>query len=175
MRRYGTRRSDAERLLAAYPRIFFACHTRHRRDPRTRRQLSAHQGSILDHLDDVEPISLMDLARHMGVTPSTMSLNVDRLERKGYILRQRDSRDGRRVNLRLTAAGVRVKEAQSVLEPARVRGLLAVLSPAERRTALAGLELLARAAESYMAAGPAKKMVGLRKSKSKRDSSLRSE
>jgi DNA-binding MarR family transcriptional regulator len=126
-----------------------------------RRRLSAHQGSILDHLDDLEPTTLMDLARHMGVTPSTMSLSVDRLERKGYVTRARDPRDRRRVNLRLTPAGVRVKQAQQVLEPARIRGMLARLTPEEREAALGGLGLLARAAAEYMASGPRKRMVGI--------------
>ena len=67
--------------MAAYPRIYFACHLEHREDPVTRDVISAHQGSILDHLDAVEPMGLLDLAKHMGVTASTMSLTVDRLER----------------------------------------------------------------------------------------------
>jgi len=147
--------------MELYPRIFFACHARHRRDPQSRRRISAHQGSILDHLDAVAPTSLTGLARHMGVTLSTMSLAVDRLERLGYVRRTRDADDGRRVNLRLTPAGVRVKEAQSVLEPERVRGMLGKLSAGERVDGIRGLELLARAAERYMASGPAKKLVGL--------------
>jgi len=160
-------RNEVERLLAAYPKIFFACHERHRRDPKTRRLLSAHQGAILDHLDDLEPTTLADLARHMGVTASTMSLNVERLVRRGYLLRQRDARDRRRLRLRLSPAGVRVKEAQRVLEPARVRGLLERLRPAEREAALRGLELLARAAGEYLASGPPKRM-GLRRRRSAR-------
>ena len=157
-------RDDAvQQVLEHYPRIFFACHTRHRRDPTTRRLLSQHQGSILDHLDDVEPTSLMDLARHMGVTPSTMSLSIERLVRRGYVLRRRDPRDRRRLNLLLSPAGVRVKEAQQVLEPARVRGMLAALSSEDRTAALRGLALLARAAQDYMASGPPKRMVGFRR------------
>ena len=137
-------------LLEHYPRIFFACHTRHVRDPASRRVLSAHQASILDHLDEVETTSVMDLARHMGVTASTMSIAIDRLERHGYVLRSRDPRDGRRVNLTLSAAGVRVRDAQSVLDPHRVRAMLARLSDAERADALRGLALLARAAREEM-------------------------
>ncbi len=147
-------------VLEHYPKIFFACHTRHRRDPATRRKISAHQGSILDHLDDVEPTSVNGLARHMGVTASTMSISLDRLERKGYVRRARDAADARRVWLRLTPAGVRVKQAQSVLEPARVRGMLERLSAPEREAALRGLALLAVAAQRFMAATP-KKMAGL--------------
>lgn len=141
---------DVRALVAAYPRIFFACHTRHVRDPGTGATLSAHQASILDHLDEVDPMSMTDLAGHMGVTVATMSLAIDRLERKRYVRRDRDTRDGRRVLLRLTAAGARLREAKSVLDPARVEQVLAQLSPADRDAALRGLALLARASDAHM-------------------------
>jgi DNA-binding MarR family transcriptional regulator len=138
--------SQAREVLALYPRIYFACHTRHVRDPETQWLLSRHQASILDHLDEIDPITLNDLARHMGVTPATMSLAIDRLEKKGYVIRVRDTIDRRRVQLRLTAAGVRVRQATSVLDPPRVEALLARLTPDERETAIRGLRLLADAA-----------------------------
>lgn len=156
--------AEVQRVLDAYPKIFFACHTRHVQDPKTRRVLSAHQASILDHLDSVEPTSLMDLARHMGVTPSTMSITLDRLARHGFVERRRDPRDKRRSALRLTAAGERIRRAQSVLEPARVAGMLAALPETDRAAALNGLLLLAKAADRYMARGPKKKLFGLRRS-----------
>jgi DNA-binding MarR family transcriptional regulator len=93
--------------MTLYPKIFFACHTRHVRDPRSRRILSAHQASILDHLDEREPLPLMDLAKHMGVTPSTMSISIERLVRQGYVVRSRNRTDKRRVSLTLSAAGAR--------------------------------------------------------------------
>lgn len=160
---------DVRRLLTAYPRIFFACHTRHRLDPQSRRRLSAHQGHILDHLDDVEPTTLATLAAHMGVTSSTMSLAIERLVRRGYVLRDRDPRDLRRAQLRLSRAGARVKEAQQVLDPNRVAGVLRRLRPEERAAAIAGLELLARAAGEFMQSGPPKKLVGLRRRKQSAD------
>jgi len=135
-------------VMTLYPRIYFACHTRHVRDPQSQRLLSRHQASILDHLDEIEPTIVMDLAAHMGVTPATMSLAIDRLERKGYVVRLKDAKDRRRVNVRLTSAGVRVREANSVLDPARVEALVARLTEAERTRAIEGLALLARAAES---------------------------
>lgn len=137
-------------LLDCYPKIFFACHQRHRRDPKTGRQLSSHQAQVLDHLDEVDPLSMTGLAQHMGVTPSTMSLTVDRLERKGYVLRERDAVDARRVNLRLTSAGARVKEAASVLEPESVRAMLDAMSPESREKGVAGLVALSQAAEALM-------------------------
>ena len=137
-------------LLDAYPRIYFACHTRHVRDPQTGGAVSAHQASILDHLDEIDPMSMTDLAAHMGVTVATMSLAIDRLQRKKYVRRDRDPRDRRRVRLRITPQGLRVREAKSVLDPVRVEQVLGQLSPADREKALEGLDLLARASEQHM-------------------------
>ena len=138
-------------LLAAYPRIYFACHTRHVRDPQSQRMLSRHQASILDHLDAIDPITLTDLAGHMGVTAGTMSLAMDRLERKGFIVRLRDTKDRRRVHLRLTSAGVRVREANSMLDPPSVEALVGRLTDEERKVATRGLALLANAASKNSA------------------------
>jgi len=139
--------SDVDRVLDAYPRIFFACHARHVRDPVSQRVLSRHQASILDHLDPTDATSLAGLAAHMGVTPATMSLAVDRLVKKGYVNRVRDAGDRRRLRLRLTAAGARVREASSMLDRARLETVLGRLSTAEREAAIAGFEALARAAD----------------------------
>jgi MarR family transcriptional regulator, organic hydroperoxide resistance regulator len=138
-------------VMTLYPRIYFACHTRHVRDPQSQRLLSRHQASVLDHLDEVDPTTLNGLAAHMGVTPATMSLTVDRLERKGYVVRLRDVADRRRVHLRLTSAGVRVRDASSVLDPLLVEALVTRLSEEDRDKAVHGLALLAGAAQAQMA------------------------
>src|SRR4051794_3439351 len=103
-------KAEVETVLRCYPQIYFACHKRHVKDPQTGDVLSGHQASVLDHLDDVQPTALFDLARHMGVTASTMSLTIDRLQRDGYVQRERSTADRRRVDLRLTEAGVRIKK-----------------------------------------------------------------
>jgi len=147
-----TSAADAARdLMSLYPRIYFACHQRHVKDPLTQRLLSRHQASVLDHLDEQDAVTLNGLARHMGVTAGTMSMTIDRLERKGYVVRVRDLADRRRVNLRLTAAGVRVRDASSVLDPALVESLMQRLGASDRDAAIRGLSLLADAAQEQMA------------------------
>ena len=143
-------RDAVARVLDLYPRIFFAVHTRHVRDHATHRVLSSHQVSILEHLDAAEPVRLTDLAAHMGVTVSTMSLNVERLVRRGFVLRNRHAGDRRVCRLRLSAAGERIKEAQSVLDPERLRRVVSRLSAEDRRDTVRGLEILARAARTEM-------------------------
>jgi DNA-binding MarR family transcriptional regulator len=146
-------KAEVETVLRCYPQIYFACHKRHVRDPETQEVVSGHQASILDHLDDVQPTALFDLARHMGVTASTMSLTMDRLVAAGYVIRERSAQDRRRLDLRLTIAGLRIKKQQKVLEPDLVAAVLEQLDERKRRQALRGLELLAGASRAMIAAG----------------------
>lgn len=139
-------RDDVAQIFRDYPRIYFACHREHVRDPKTGTQVSANQVSILDHLDADAPTMLSDLAGHMGVTPATMSIAVGRLVEQGYVTRVLDEADRRKVQLRLTDAGARICAANSVLEPVLVEEMLDQLSERDRTAALHGLELLARAA-----------------------------
>ncbi len=146
--------SDVAAVFRDYPRIYFACHRRHVRDPRSGATVSARQVSILDHLDATAPSMLADLASHLGVTPATMSIAVGRLVDEGYVTRVVDPADRRKVQLRLTDAGVRICAANSVLEPGLVQTMLDRLSERDRRAALRGLALLGKAA---LASQPARR------------------
>ena len=137
---------SSDDFITLYSQIYFACHTRHVHDPESGTRVSARQASILSHVDSVEPTPLSQLASHMGVTVSTMSIAVDRLVRQGYVVRDRAESDARVRHVRLTTAGERLRAAQKVLEPQLVRAMLSRLSPTERRDALRGLELLGKAA-----------------------------
>jgi MarR family transcriptional regulator, organic hydroperoxide resistance regulator len=137
-------------IMTFYPKIYLACHTRHVNDPLKGVKLTAHQASVLDHLDLEESITMQELALHLGVTPSTMSITIDRLSRLGYVKRERDSADSRRVNLFLTFHGNKIKQSKSVLDATRVKQMLTRLTKAERSEALKGLGLLATAAEMQM-------------------------
>lgn len=139
--------THARAILDLYPRIFLACHTDHRRDPESRSVLSDAQASLLDHLDDVESIRLTDLARHLGITPSSASLAVSRLSVRGYVARSKSPGDGREVRLRLSPAGRRVRDAREVLNPRLVQRLVSRLGPREQVRAIEGLALLAREAD----------------------------
>ena len=137
---------SSDDFIDQYAQIYFACHTRHVHDPESGTRVSARQASILSHLDSVDPTPVSQLAAHMGVTVSTMSIAIDRLERQGYVVRARSESDARVRHVRLTVAGERLRTAQKVLEPRLVSAMLARLSPADRRDALRGLELLGAAA-----------------------------
>lgn len=144
------KKSEVSLLMDFYPKIYFACHTRHVTDKDTQVKLTANQAGILDHLDMDEPVTLYDLAMHLGVTPSTMSVGIDRLEKLGYVKRTKDKKDARKTNITLTAEGEKIKQSNSVLDPKLVQALLERLNIKERKLALDGLALLAYAAEMEM-------------------------
>ena len=139
-----------QRVRQSYPKVYLACHTRHLRDDETGKSLSPRLGSILDHLDTQPPLTLSSLAKHLDVTQSTVSLQIDKLEGAGYVLRLRDTQDRRRVSVVLTPRGKRIKEQNSVLDRDLVREMISLLRPGDVEAALSGLDLLAEAADKLM-------------------------
>jgi len=99
---------------------------------------------LLAHLDEHQRLSQGMLARHLGLSKSTLSEALSWLDEMGYVTR---SAKGRAVLLARTAAGTRAMSQSSVLESTRLRQLLTALSDPEREVAIEGIELLARAGE----------------------------
>ena len=138
--------TDVYEIQRLYPQIYVACHADHVRAVSTRWRISSQDASILVHLDREYGLSPRALAGHLGVAPSTLSAAISRLARLGYLSNVASEKDGRRRELRLTDRGAEAIAATSVLDARRVKALLKALKPAERKQALLGLALLARAA-----------------------------
>src|SRR5690606_31764798 len=63
-----------------------------------------------------DPTNQTALAERARVENQTMSRTLDRLEREGFVVRERDPRDRRRHIVRRTAAGTAAWEAARTLE-----------------------------------------------------------
>ena len=59
-------------------------------------------GRCLDILDRLGPLTAGDLARESGLSTGAVTTLIDRLERRGYVRRVRDTEDRRRVFIELT-------------------------------------------------------------------------
>ena len=145
--------SDLIVFVNAYTRLHRACRTRGLHAAPGELAVSAVQADILGQLDLDDPTMVTELAEHLGVTPSTMSLNLKRLEGSGLVERSRDGVDRRVMNVTLTDAGARALSRRSLLDAARVDAMLLQLSPQIRREALRGLVLLAEAADGLTQRG----------------------
>jgi MarR family transcriptional regulator, organic hydroperoxide resistance regulator len=139
--------AQIRRLLDAYPAIYLACHRRHIRDDESGALVTAHQASVLDHLDTRTPMTLSNLANHLGVGRSAMSIQVNRLVRRGYVQRRSVHGDGRKVGLTLTDAGNRVKSQNSVLDAGLIKEMFASMPKSELESGLEGIERLAKYAK----------------------------
>jgi len=142
---------DVYEVQRLYPQIFLACHTNHVRAASTRWKLSSHDSAILSHLSRASGLSPRSLAKHLGVAPSTLSASIKRLTNLGYLTCDAPANDKRRREIRLTERGAEAMSATSVLDRERVHGMLKKLKPADRKAALNGLALLARAARKLKA------------------------
>jgi MarR family transcriptional regulator, organic hydroperoxide resistance regulator len=129
-----------------YPQIYLACHRHHVRAVSTPYRLSAQDSGLLTHLDDDQAVLTGALAKHLGLSASTLSASVKRLESLGYIVRTPRASDRRQIELRLTAKGAEAMAGASALDRRRIVKLLGQLTPSESRQAVDGLALLARAA-----------------------------
>lgn len=142
--------SDIPTVLHAFDRVLRACRPRRVADPEGGPHVSAHQAGVLAYLDEEDPTMVGELADYLGVTASTMSLTLKRLEEAGYIRRNRDPADRRVMNVRLTEAGARVRNASTSLDLDRLDGVLRALPPVQRAEAVRGLVILADAADALI-------------------------
>lgn len=137
---------DVFEIQRLYPQIYLACHTDHVRAQSTAFRISSQDASILVHLDRESGLSPRALANHLGVAPSTLSAALSRLSELGYLTNEPGKKDRRKREVRLTARGAEAIASTSVLNADRVRALLTKLKPEERKAAVRGLALLAKAA-----------------------------
>ena len=136
-----------EAIQRGYPQIYLACHADHVKSKSTEYQLSARDSSILSHLDEDRAQTASVLAAHLGVQASTFSAAIKRLVELGYARKVANPLDRREAQLTLTRLGATAMAATSVLDASRVAALLAELDADELVRAVAGLRLLADAAQ----------------------------
>ena len=137
---------DVFEVQRLYPQIYIACHTDHVRAVSTKWRISSQDASILVHLVRDSGLSARELATHLGVAASTLSASITRLSKLGYLTSTPGANDRRKRELRLTERGAEAIASTSVLDAKRVRRVLDMLKPEERRTAIRGLALLAEGA-----------------------------
>jgi DNA-binding MarR family transcriptional regulator len=140
--------SEIATIVSALPRIERFCRPADVRRPGSGDPVTEKQLRILGLLDTVDPMMVTELADFLGVTASTMSLNLKRLEEAGLARRARDPADRRVMNVKLTEEGAGVRERYATVDPGRVARLLDRLHPSERHRAAEAFARLAEVADS---------------------------
>lgn len=139
--------SDLARLLSALGRLESDLRTSAPARP-GRGRVTENQLRILEELDEEDPVMVTELADVLGVTASTMSLNLGRLVDEGLVIRSRDPIDRRVRNVRLTREGAALVEERDGLDAVRAAAALERLRPDRRREVVEAVVLLAASAKA---------------------------
>lgn len=124
-----------QRVFAALRQIVRAI-DRYSRSLVTHCEVTGPQLVCLHVMQEEGPITSRALARKVHLDPSTLVGIIDRLEGRGFVERQRDTRDRRAIFLNLTEAGTRfVREAPSPLQATLAKKLERLPSQKQLRLA----------------------------------------
>jgi DNA-binding MarR family transcriptional regulator len=99
--------------------------------------------------------SMASLAQQLGVTPSTMTGLVDRLEEQGFVRREAHASDRRATVLRLSRKGERAFAREVDFYRVLVDETVAVMAPDSARKVLDAVAALGRGAEVVRIGPPA--------------------
>lgn len=95
--------------------------------------LSGAQLFVLHELGKTPALSLSELAEKTRTDQSSVSVVVSRLVESGYVTRDRDHRDGRRLVLTLTTQGRAIADKSTPVAQEKIIEALERMAPAERR------------------------------------------
>ncbi len=114
-----------------------------------RLKLTPPQRSVMQALFYSEWLSLKDLSREVGLAHATVSGIVDRLQKRGLVVRQRDPKDGRVTRILVPeSVRKRVREKLAVIAIHPLAKVLKRATPAERKAITEGLRTLRRIIEN---------------------------
>lgn len=94
-----------------------------------------------------QSLDVAGVATVLGVTPSAATRLVDGLEEKGWVERQRDPEDRRRIELALTKSGRREAERLRELTERAIQAVFACIPASKRAQVAESLSLLSKAVE----------------------------
>jgi DNA-binding MarR family transcriptional regulator len=127
-------------ILEVAPSIMRTIRTemRKRRTP----DLSVPQFRVLTYLNRHPGASLSEVADHIGLTPPSMSKNIDGLVVRQLITRQTSQADRRRIHLALTDMGKTLLESAHQETLARLTDMLADLSSDQHDAIIKAMDAL---------------------------------
>ena len=107
--------------------------------------LPASEINVLANLAGHDPLTVGALAAATATRPTTLTSVLDRLVRRGYVIREVDPADRRSFLVSLTLAGQRAAGTVSAAVRELERGALSRVSPAQRAGFFAVIDALSEA------------------------------
>ena len=98
-------------------------------------------------------VLICELAQRMELTPPTVTVAINKLAQKGYVVKTKSTVDKRSVIVTLTRAGKRVNAAHRYFHEQMVRNIEKLLTPSEREGMLRGMQTLNEFIKNALAEG----------------------
>lgn len=80
-----------------------------------------------------------NIAKVLSITPGTLTTNLDRLQEKGYIAKEKSQEDKRIVIISLTPAGASLRKKREAIHKKLIANAIARLTPTEKVTLVSAL------------------------------------
>ncbi|WP_206922538.1 MarR family winged helix-turn-helix transcriptional regulator [Alicyclobacillus suci] len=129
----------AERISSAFSSVYYHCH------PTFEVELSHQAVRALQFIQMMGPVTIQQIADHLGCASNTASEIVRRLAQKGLIEKMRSHVDERIVQVSLTAKGQQTVMQHTGLDVQRLAEALSGLSSAQCQQVEQGIMTLLRA------------------------------
>jgi len=121
--------------------IFYHLHSTHEES------ISHQSVRILQMIQKEEEVTVRDIAGLLNISPNTASEHVKKLERHGWVSKERASDDQRKVILHLTVEGLQVLKKNSELDEEKLKHALNQLSEQEQQAILQAFRRLSEVAK----------------------------
>lgn len=99
---------------------------------------------LLESIEKTADNTMTNIARRSMITQGTLTTNIKRLERMGYVLRTKDSRDGRVTRLSLTEKGRQVLAIHDRFHEEMIDSIIDELNLGEDQLLITSLEHVMR-------------------------------
>ncbi|MGG4385603.1 MarR family winged helix-turn-helix transcriptional regulator [Priestia megaterium] len=130
-----------EELNSYWTSIYYHLHYTHQ-------EKITHQTiRLLQHIDKSSSVGIKEIADYLHVSHNTASEHVKRNIDKGYIYKNRDIHDERKVILHLTEAGKDLLKRNSSLDEEKVSAILREMTASEKQLIQQAFQLLSERAK----------------------------
>jgi MarR family 2-MHQ and catechol resistance regulon transcriptional repressor len=110
--------------------------------------LQLSEFTIMEVLKHKGPLTITAIGEKVLLTSGSMTAAINRLARKGYVRRRRDTSDGRRFHVHLTEVGRSIIDQAYAKHAANLERVAEALTPPERATVVRLLKTIGRRAET---------------------------
>ena len=122
-------------------------------------ELTISEMHMLEAVDEKKDggIPLYELAQNMGLSAPSVTVAINKLQKKGYVEKSKSEKDKRSVTVALTRMGKKMNAAHRYFHEQMVRDIDKLLLPSEREGLLRGIVALNRFFDNAFAEVEAKK------------------